>query len=855
MAATASLPAQRRRFLVVLPGVLLLVVAFAVLMEPQAPLGLRQAVSALGLLVAGLFAAVSCAQRRRQTTGRRRRSWQLLVSAAVVAIAGNVWVVLVGADPVSSPSVVGNTSIAVALLLSIIALLRFPTVRRRGVDQLLMVLDGLVAAAAVLVVASVLVYGELLDSVHGDVVTRVTTLLFPVLDVVLATVALLLILRTSGADRSALAFVSAGFLMYAVADLSFAVLAAQGRFHFGTYLDLGWIVGYLLIGLAAWYPSDRSDEAVVPSAGGSSDARGTVLLFAVLLVAGVVQVTFGPGGRFTVPQALLWLVLILAAGVRQLLLAVDNARLRRGLELQVAEQTADLRRLARQNEVLLTSVGDGIYGVDPDGRVTFVNPSGARALQWSPGQLLGRSAHDVFHAPPADGTPFDYRGCYVHEAIAARIVAHAEEDVYLRADGTTFPVEITASPLVDDDQVRGAVVVFRDVTQRREVDRMKDEFLSVVSHELRTPLTSIRGSLGLLSGGKLGELPPRAGPLVTIAMQNSERLTRLINDLLDIERLDSGNRPLELVPHGGAALLRTAATALEGLATASRVRLDVHGCPGEVLADEDLVMQTLTNLLGNAIKYSPADGVVELGCEHRGDYMLFRVEDHGRGIPADKLESVFERFQQVDSSDSRQMGGTGLGLAISRGIIDRHGGRIWAESELGRGTRVLFTLPTPGPTPGPTAGPTPGDEAFVPAPRRAADRRRVLVVDRDEARAQRTAELLAGAGLDAYRATSAPEAVVKGRELRPHALLLDLDLPGAETEVLAAWRADPALTDAALVAHTAAEVAPGDRARLGLGHTALLTAGAHPAAELRQRLLEVVESTTERRQGHTHGGL
>ena len=162
--------------------------------------------------------------------------------------------------------------------------------------------------------------------------------------------------------------------------------------------------------------------------------------------------------------------------------------------------------------MLLTSVGDGIYGVDHDGRVTFVNPSGGRGARVRRREELhGRRAHDAFHAPDRGRHAVPVVGLLHHTTrSAAAWSASAEEDVYVRADGTTFPVEITASPLVDDDEVRGAVVVFRDVTQRREVDRMKNEFLSVVSHELRTPLTSIRGSLGLLAGGKLGRAARRA---------------------------------------------------------------------------------------------------------------------------------------------------------------------------------------------------------------------------------------------------------------------------------------------------------------------------------------------------------
>ncbi|HEU4811753.1 MAG TPA: PAS domain S-box protein, partial [Nocardioides sp.] len=517
MGTSESLAVQRRRFAAAVPTAASLCLVLGILLLPAFPLALRQGVSGAGLLLAGVAATASCGMRASHTGGRRRRSWLLLTVAGVVAVAGNVWVTISGADPVESPSTISNLSIVLALLLSIGGLLSFPIVRRRGKDRMLMSLDGLVAGGAMLIMASVLVYSELLDSTNGTLLSRSTALLFPVLDVVLATVAVLLILRTAGADRPALGLVAAGFITYAVADLAFAVLAAQERFHFGTLLDLGWIAGYLLIGLAALYPSVESDRAAPHVDAGASDARGTIMVFGVLLVAAAVQIVFGTGGRLVGAEAGLWLVLILAAGTRQMLLASDNAALRRGLARRVNEQTDDLRRLARQNEALLTSVADGIYGVDPDGRLTFINPSGAAALGYAPEQLHGLRAHTAFHAPTEDGTPFPWQGCYVTAAIHSGVLASAEDDVYVRADGTTFPVEITASPLVDDETIRGAVVVFRDVTQRHEVERMKNEFVSVVSHELRTPLTSIRGSLGLLAGGTLGDLPPRAGSIVDMA--------------------------------------------------------------------------------------------------------------------------------------------------------------------------------------------------------------------------------------------------------------------------------------------------------------------------------------------------
>jgi PAS domain S-box-containing protein len=702
MGQAASLITQRRRFRLAAPVALCFLLAFGLLLQPWFSDIVREAASTVGLMLVAIVGITSCAVRARQTTGRRQRSWQLLIAAGVSATASNAWVAAIGSDPIDSPSLFGDLLLALALVFAIVALLCFPTVRRRGIDLLLLALDGLVIAAAVLIIASILVYTAIADPV-GD--TQVTTLLLPILDVVLATVALLLVLRSGGADRPVLALVAAGFVMYTASDLSFAVRVAEGVFTFGTFLDLGWIAGYLLIALAAAYPSVQAEGPEADAVGGS-DARDTLLVYGVTLGAAIVQVAFSTESEIRAAQAVVWLVLVLAAGVRQTLLTFDNMALRRGLEARVADQTADLQRLARQTEVLVTSVGDGIYGVDMAGRVTFVNPSAAQALGWTTEQLLGRNAHELFHGPAADGTPYPIEQCYISDAILSGRVSSAEQDDYLRANGERFPVEITASPLVDGDedgQIRGAVVVFRDMTQRREVDRMKNEFVSVVSHELRTPLTSIRGALGLLATGSLGELTPRAQSMATIALESSERLARLINDILDLERIESGTRQLDLGTHPARDLLTASAGEMAALARDHGMGLEIGVAEGVVVADRDRIVQTLTNLIGNAIKFSADGDVVVLEARSDGTEVVFSVRDQGRGIPPEKLAAVFERFQQVDSSDARQKGGTGLGLTISRGIVERHGGRIWAESEVGAGTTVLFTLPTPRRSPIPDA--------------------------------------------------------------------------------------------------------------------------------------------------------
>ena len=964
MASTASAAPDRRHFQWALAIWGTVTLLFTALLLPVFPMSMRETVSGLGLMVAAAGAMTGLALRARRLNPAHRRAWSLLALAAVVAIAGNAWVVASGADPVSSPSLASDVSIAAALLISTAGLLAFPSARRRGAELFVMFLDGLVAGGGFLLIASVLVYSELLSSPTEDGTSaRIFALVFPVLDVVLATVAVLLVVRASRTDRLMLALVASAFILYAASDLAFAVRTVQDDFHFGTLFDLGWIAGYLTLGLAVWAPT-RTDRPDDDRFSRLSDAVGTSLVFAVLVLAAVVQVLFGGDGELKGPQSALWVLLLIAAGARQILLTADNAALRRGLERRVEEQTAGLRRLARQNEVLITSVGDGIYGVDADGKVTFVNPSGATALGYSPAELEGRRAHDTFHAPREDGTPFPWSGCYVHEAISSGVLASAEEDEYVRADGSTFPVEITASPLIDDSEVRGAVVVFRDVTQRREVDRMKNEFLSVVSHELRTPLTSIRGSLGLLAGGRLGELPPRAASLVDVAVQNSERLTRLINDLLDIERMESGVSPMVLSTLEARDLLAAAADQIEGMATSLGVRVEIGTAEGRVLADEDRIIQTLMNLVGNAMKFSERGSRVCLDARPNGAEVLFRVTDEGRGIPADKLDSIFDRFEQVDSSDSRQKGGTGLGLTISRGIIERQGGRIWVESELGVGTTVHFTLPAaPRPSseltkahpsapvvlvcdddqgvvetfcsllrahgyhpigvtdgarvaglaasenpkavlldlmmPGTTGaqvlaalrsstttrdipvvvisglGPdadeavahsTEGwlikpvsEERLVQAVSMAVSGHHpggsVLLVEDDEELAGVIALMLADVGLDVVHASGATQAVVRGEELRPAVIVLDVRLPdGDGGDVVAEFRRRGTLANTPLVVYSAAEVDEARRDDLQLGTTVFLTKGRTSPEQLRDQVLGLIDAVTTEHDMASTGG-
>jgi len=347
--------------------------------------------------------------------------------------------------------------------------------------------------------------------------------------------------------------------------------------------------------------------------------------------------------------------------------------------------------LSRQQEILLGSVADGICGIDRNGLVRFANPAAARLLGARPQNLIGKPIHQLVHgSAPAEKKCAD--DCPLRRATGQRKSVTGEGTIY-RSNGTGFPAEFFLNPILDQGRFSGSVLSFRDISQRYALDRMKDEFVSTVSHELRTPLTSIRGALGLLSSGMLGVINEKAANLLRIALNNSERLVRLINDILDLERTQSGREPLAFRQIQLGEIVRQAIDGVQPMADEAGVLLIHDKTQTEVTADPDRLLQVITNLLSNAIKFSPPNSAISVMLRSGASGVTLSVIDQGRGIPADKLEAIFGRFQQVDASDSRQKGGSGLGLAICRAIVLQHSGRIWAERNPVRGSTFRVFLP------------------------------------------------------------------------------------------------------------------------------------------------------------------
>jgi len=344
-----------------------------------------------------------------------------------------------------------------------------------------------------------------------------------------------------------------------------------------------------------------------------------------------------------------------------------------------------------RRQAILESVTDGIITLNPSGSIESVNPATLRMFGYAHGELARRDAGILFASQPPTGAVAEHLRALELDGDGA---GAAREIAARRSDGVEFPTEVAISAMRLNEGLR-YVAVIRDVTERKKVEQLKSEFVSTVSHELRTPLTSIAGALGLLHGGAAGVLDARAERLITIAHNNAERLVRLINDILDIEKIESGkmpfkNRRIDLKAAVAVSIAENRSYAAKFNAT---IAFFAPMTPMTVDADPDRLAQILTNLLSNAAKYSPDGGTVEVSIAAIGKSYRITVADEGPGIPEEFRARIFGKFAQADSSDSREKGGTGLGLSIVNEIAQRLGGEVSFESEPGKGARFHVDLP------------------------------------------------------------------------------------------------------------------------------------------------------------------
>lgn len=402
---------------------------------------------------------------------------------------------------------------------------------------------------------------------------------------------------------------------------------------------------------------------------------------------------------------------------------------------------------------VIASMGEGLAILDADRVVRFANRPAALMLGVQPGSTMGMHVEQVIGA-------LSDRLASPTEAFAAwrRVSAdpEARETFEVRFVGPTpCDIRVQVFPVPTDDDARAGVgLTLRDVTRERELDRVKDEIIAVVNHELRTPLASVVGFAELLLAREFPEEQRRR--FLTAMVQEGHRLAALVDDLLDLQRLTGGRDPFSFEACLPQALLERAAKTA-GPDAACPIILDVPADLPPVRADASRMQQVLSNLLGNARKYSPAGGTIVLSGAVVDGAVEIAVTDQGLGIPAEAVPRLFERFYRVDNTDRREIRGTGLGLAIVKGIVEAHGGRVWAESAgLGHGARFAFTLPL----------------ADVPA--EVGD---VLIVEDDVVFGRLLEVELGSRGLTARRVETGAAALAAVLGAPPRAVMLDLMLP------------------------------------------------------------------------------
>ena len=402
----------------------------------------------------------------------------------------------------------------------------------------------------------------------------------------------------------------------------------------------------------------------------------------------------------------------------EVLIIIRDISDRKAME-EALRQSEERFRLAFEDAAI------GMALVSLDGNFIEVNRALCDITGYCEAELLQSNFQQITHP---EGHNSDWEK--TNQLLSKQSHSIQMEERYIHKQGHVIWAILNASLICDRNSVPLYFVSqIQDISDRHSADRIKDEFISVVSHELRTPLTGIRGSLGLLLTGKFDQQPNKFHHILQLALKNSDRLIQLINDILDLERLESGTIELVKETCSVPEMLHQAVESVQTLASEQCITIETHAPEITVEANFGAIVQTLTNLLSNAIKFSPSGSVVSLTAKEQGGEVesdrvsgagyqvsgagdqenpetwdpkpihpstpsiLFSVADPGRGIPPDKLAAIFERFQQVDASDTRKKGGTGLGLTICKTIVQQHGGEIWVESTPGQGSTFYFTLP------------------------------------------------------------------------------------------------------------------------------------------------------------------
>jgi len=431
------------------------------------------------------------------------------------------------------------------------------------------------------------------------------------------------------------------------------------------------------------------------------------------------------------------------------LLARVQAMIRlRDSEMALRKSKETIERQLNQNKIILESAGDGIYGVNEDGTTIFVNPALLKMTGYSAEELLGKNLHFMLHHSKQDGSPYSQENCPIYATLRDGASHRVSDEVFWRKDGTSFPVDCSSAPIREGDRMFGAVIVLRDITERKRTEetlkgalekaeelrllaeaanRVKSDFLANMSHELTTPLNSIIGFSQILQDGLYGNLNEKQNEYVSDILSSGMSLLGQISDMLDLSKIESGREEIRISKFLLKDILKSSMTLFNVEALKHNIQLNLEIEPDadvEVEADSEKLNQIMFNLLSNAVKFTPDGGSVHVhartihdagykihdaaiqegqipprppllkgGEGGLPDFIEISIVDTGIGIKTEDMDKLFKEFSQLETPYQKKYAGTGLGLILTKKLIELHGGKIWVESEFGKGSKFTFVIP------------------------------------------------------------------------------------------------------------------------------------------------------------------
>jgi len=652
----------------------------------------------IGEAIAALVAAASCGYAALTRTGRLRLTWALIGLSAFSWFAGEVvWSVYevgLGQD-VPFPSA-ADAGFLLAIPLAVGGILGFPSAPSRLTTRSKVIVDTVILALSLVYVSWALGLAKVYDTSADDPIAKLIGAAYPAGDVVMIGVLLLVMRRASMLQRGSMTLLLLGFASIAVADSAFAFLTASGQYTVnGSLLDAGWVAGFLLIAIAPLWPAPFPEKVAEE---GPVDLWQMSLPWVSLLGASVVTLVYALTGR-----TLDTFLMVVGAALGMLLVASsvlahrDSAQL---IDISVRSEKDLEERTSTLNQVI-SHAPLGVARVGVDLTILDVNPSLGSLLHAAAKVLVGSNVRE--YLSPEALQDLIERSKPLWEGQVDTVEG---DTATIRADGSDVWLHyIITGVRRPNGMIDYFIAMFEDITAKHEaqetaaanlaglerLNKLKSEFVSMVSHEFRTALVGIQGFSEILQTGD--STADDVKSLATDINNDAQRLNRMIGEMLDLDRMEAGKIRLNPQPLDLNKLISDTIERAQAASDQHHITADLDRALPIINGDADRLVQVVSNLLTNAVKYSPEGGDVLVKTRAEDGSVHVSVVDHGVGIAPEFVDRLFGRYERFESNRTSKVVGTGLGLAISRQIVELHGGRIWVESKPGDGSTFQFTVP------------------------------------------------------------------------------------------------------------------------------------------------------------------